>query len=462
MDLFRGELKAMESAPIILSLYGFKVLADSADLYRSLGLDLEQQSDWDDLKRTSSNLIEKLDALLSTYGMEHEPLAGLHSPGRPETRKIADDTLGQAILTIDRLDAHARTLEDLRHIGQTVDRFIEKVSAAEGRAGGEYFTPQKTNSLAATLLVEGIDVAAVQSIYDPVCGTGGGLVAAIEALRARGADQEFHVFGQDIHGPALFLCTWNLILHGIVSFTLAWGDTLREPAFLDEQESRVRRFDVVTAAPPFSLVTNEDFSGRDRFQRFRYGEVSGKRSDYAFVQHVLASIVPEGRALVFVAPGTLFRVGFERTIRENLVHADVIDAVISLPAGAFFNTGMPTGIALFNMKKPERHRKTILFIAGENLSRELGDDLTQHALTALQERGGPATAVRVADLATVQSNDYNLMPARYVQPKLSQFPEDAEITARISSLEDQLEQARDRFDACLGALDEMTLNERKQ
>jgi type I restriction enzyme M protein len=472
MNTLGGHRSRREIFPLVLSIYGLKVFADSHQLCEELGLKLKARDLWENLKRPSDHPSQVLGDALGQ--LEDEELFEILIDETGQAQLIPEhplyllgfqrdyfqeDYLSRVILKFDRLDAHAKSLQELQAVGEVVEEAIATFAAAEGKAGESYFTPKELNLLAAQTLLASDDQE-VTEIYDPVCGVGGSLVALHSILLNRnGKARAFRYSGQDISVSALSICTWNLLLHGIVNFSLAVGDTLSNPQFREDNEQRIKRFDLVVANPPFNLVTRGDLGFRDPYRRFRYGEVTGRRADYAFIQHILASLKPKGRAAVFVALGTLFRAGFEQTIRENLVHADVIRATIALPANLFPSTAISTALIVFDLDKDERWRDKILFIdaTGEEgprgrdfaLTRQLVGRITSAYLQPSHERGF-AQLVSVKDVA---DQDYSLLPTRYVPRPEKKLPRIEELDEEIARIEKELNAARTQFDQALKELE---------
>ena len=151
----------------------------------------------------------------------------------------------------------------------------------------------------------------------------------------------------------------NMILHNITRFSIENGDTLEDPLIL--QNGQVRKFDRVLANPPFSQ--NYSRANMKFTNRFReWCPETGKKADLMFVQHMLASLKGDGHMATIMPHGVLFRGGKEKLIREVLINDDVIEAIISLPPGLFYGTGIPACALVCNKNKPDELRDKVLFI----------------------------------------------------------------------------------------------------
>src|SRR5690554_1534099 len=133
----------------------------------------------------------------------------------------------------------------------------------------------------------------------------------------------------------------NMFLHGVDSARIEWGDTIRNPKLLEDDQ--LMRFEVVVANPPFSLDKwGADDVANDPYNRFHRGLPPRSRGDFAFISHMIESTsLTDGRVAVVVPHGVLFRGGGEATIRKRLIEENLLDAVIGLPANLFFGTGIP-------------------------------------------------------------------------------------------------------------------------
>jgi type I restriction enzyme M protein len=156
-----------------------------------------------------------------------------------------------------------------------------------------------------------------ESVYDPTCGTGGMLLsAAVEHKRLGKEHRNLKLYGQELNLTSSSIASMNLFLHGIVDFKIERGNTLSEPKFL--QGDRLQQFDVVLASPPYSIKQwDRDLWASDPYGRNRFGTPPQGRADYAFFQHILASIKAGSRRCAILLPhGVLFR-NEEREMRKR-------------------------------------------------------------------------------------------------------------------------------------------------
>ena len=201
-----------------------------------------------------------------------------------------------------------------------------------------YYTPSEV----VRLLVQLVKPQAGNTVYDPTIGFGGFLIQSHQYVEEQGEDpNNLALYGQESAGTVWAICRMNMILHNITRSTIENGDTLEDPKILDN--GQIRRFDRVLANPPFSQ--NYSRTGMKFTSRFReWCPETGKKADLMFVQHMVASLKQDGHMATIMPHGVLFRGGKERLIREIFINDDMIEAIISLPPGLFYGTGIPASL----------------------------------------------------------------------------------------------------------------------
>ena len=143
------------------------------------------------------------------------------------------------------------------------------------------------------------------------------------------------------------ICKMNLLLHGLQNAQIKRCDTLRDPQLLIK--GQLMKFDVVIANPPFSLKNwGYEQAQNDSYKRFRFGVPPKGYADYAFVQHMIATVSPTGKVGVVLPHGALFRGGAEGRIRKGIIEEDFLEAVIGLPPKLFYGTGIPACLFIIN------------------------------------------------------------------------------------------------------------------
>src|SRR5690606_16163646 len=159
------------------------------------------------------------------------------------------------------------------------------------------------------------------------------------------------LYGQELNYGTSAIARMNLFLHGITDGHIAHGDTLTKPAFLD-RHGRLRTFDVVLANPPYSIKSwNRTVFAKDPYGRNMWGVPPQNAADYAFIQHIAKSLNPKtGRAAILLPHGVLQRVA-EAEVRRALIESDLVEAIIGLAPGLFYNSGMEAIVVVLNANK---------------------------------------------------------------------------------------------------------------
>lgn len=312
-------------------------------------------------------------------------------------------------------------------LGAAYEYLIKFFADSAGKKGGEFYTPAEV----VRLLVQLTKPEAGNTVYDPTAGSGGFLIQARQYLEDQGQDpNDLALYGQDSNGTVWSICNMNMILHNITRFTIENGDTLEDPLILEN--GQVRKFDRVLANPPFSQ--NYSRSTMKFTSRFReYCPETGKKADLMFVQHMIASLKPDGHMATIMPHGVLFRGGKEKLIRELFINDNIIEAIISLPPGLFYGTGIPACVLVVNKSKPDSLRDKILFI---NADREFAEGKNQNKLRpediekidhVFTHKLTIDKYSRLVDKAEIENkHDYNLNIRRYVDNTPDPEPEDVQ------------------------------------
>lgn len=247
-------------------------------------------------------------------------------------------------------------------MGQAYEYLVGKFADDAGNTAQEFYT----NRTVVTLMAEILQPKPDESIYDPTCGSGGMLVKCLDFLRQKGEPwQGVKVFGQEINALTSSIARMNLYLNGVEDFSIVREDTLAHPAFVEG--SHLRKFDIVLANPPYSIKTwNREAFMNDKWGRNFLGTPPQGRADYAFIQHIIASMNDEhGRSATLLPHGVLFR-NEEKDLRQKLVESDVIDCVIGLGPNLFYNSPMEACIIVCSNNKPEERKGKMLMINAIN------------------------------------------------------------------------------------------------
>ncbi|MBX3634773.1 MAG: SAM-dependent DNA methyltransferase, partial [Rubrivivax sp.] len=344
--------------------------------------------------------------------------------------KIPDIKLRQLITHFSTYRLRNEDFEFPDLLGAAYEYLIGEFADSAGKKGGEFYTPRSV----VRMMVRLLKPEQQHSIYDPCVGSGGMLILAKEYIEEHGGDgSRADLCGQEANGTVWSIAKMNMLLHGISTADLRNDDTLAEPQHVEGGE--LMRFDRVLSNPPFSInwgTADTDRQGqpvfRPRFpERFRYGQVplGSKKADLMFLQHMVAVTRDGGMVATVMPHGVLFRGGEERAIRAAMIEADLLEALIGLPANLFYGTGIPACVLVMRQRRgngsgkpPERQGK-VLFI---NADREYFEGRAQNHLlpehiekivntfeTFAEVPGFSA----VVSAATLRENDHNLNIRRY-------------------------------------------------
>ena len=312
-------------------------------------------------------------------------------------------------------------------LGAAYEYLIKYFADSAGKKGGEFYTPGEV----VRLLVQIVKPHAGNEIYDPTVGSGGFLIQSHQYVEEQGENaNDLFLYGQDSNGTVWSICVMNMILHNLTRFTIENADTLEDPQILDH--GSIRKFDRVLANPPFSQnYSRATLKFPSRFRE--WCPETGKKADLMFVQHMLASLKSDGHMATIMPHGVLFRGGKEKLIRELFINDDVIEAIVSLPPGLFYGTGIPACVLVMNKNKPDPLRGKVLFInadreyaEGKNQNKLRPEDIEKMDFVFTHKRELPKYS-RLVDIAEiVEKHDYNLNIRRYVDNTPDPEPEDVQ------------------------------------
>jgi len=329
--------------------------------------------------------------------------------------KLSDKKLRDLLSHFSKYRLRNEDFERPDLLGTAYEYLIKMFADSAGKKGGEFYTPSEVVSLLVALLKP----KAGMRIYDPTSGSGGMLVQTRNYLAAHGENPgNLSLFGQEMNLNTWAICKMNMFLHGVLSADIRKGDTLREPKHTEGGE--LMAFDRVIANPPFSLAKwGKDECDNDGFGRFPYGTPPKDAGDLAFVQHMIASTNAEGMVGVVMPHGVLFRGSSEKAIRQGILEDDLLEAVIGLPSGLFYGTGIPACLLIINKRKAADRKGKVLFINGEleyeegkNQNKLRPQDI-EKIVTTFDNYQNIKRYAQVVELSEISDNDYNLNIRRY-------------------------------------------------
>jgi type I restriction enzyme M protein len=302
-------------------------------------------------------------------------------------------------------------------LGVGYEFLIKKFADDSGHTAAEFYT----NRTVVHLMTEMLEPKPGESIYDPTCGSAGMLLSAVTHLKRRSKEwRNLKLFGQERNLLTSAIGRMNLFLHGIEDFKIIRGDTLAHPAFVEGD--RLKQFDMVLANPPYSIKQwDRDAWSADPWGRNIYGTPPQGRADYAFWQHIIASMKPKtGRCAILFPHGVLFR-NEESAMRKKLIAHDMVECVLGLGPNLFYNSPMEACVVVCRTAKPKKRRNKIIFInAVKEVTREraqsfLTDDHLGKIVKAYRNFEDKFGLARVAGIDEVRENNSNLSIPLYVR-----------------------------------------------
>ena len=351
----------------------------------------------------------------STLGTEsQEDFDGLFSDMQLDSTKLGHTVKERSKVMaaiISALDGIDFSIEDTKIdvLGNAYEYLIGQFAATAGKKAGEFYTPSGPAELLCRLACLGL--TNVKDAADPACGSGSLLLRLKKYANVR------NYYGQELTSTTYNLARMNMILRGIgyKNFEINNGDTLENDMFGD------RKFRVQVANPPYSAhwSSAQSFMEDERFNA--YGKLAPKsKADFAFVQHMVWHMDDDGRAVVLLPHGVLFRGDAESVIRRHLIEKmNVLDAVIGLPANLFFGTGIPVCVLVLKRDRGA-NAGNILFIdaskefeSGKNQN-ILRDQDIDKIVEAYEKREDIEKFAHIASMDEIAENGFNLNIPRYV------------------------------------------------
>ncbi|MEV3973653.1 class I SAM-dependent DNA methyltransferase [Streptomyces sp. NPDC050698] len=498
-DKLRGSMDASQYKDFVLALIFLKYLSDAfeerrrelAEELAAEGLTDEQQlkqfledkdeytrvnvfwvpdaARWDSIaaRAKSEGIGKLLDDAMDALMRENAALTGvlpkIFNRDNVDQKRLGElvDLLSDARFVGDG----ERRAQDV--LGEVYEYFLGNFARAEGKRGGEFYTPRSV----VELLVEVLEPYEGK-VYDPACGSGGMFVQAGKFVEAHSdmahgrSKLDLSVYGQELNERTWRLGKMNLAIHGIDGNLAArWGDT-----FADDKHPDLRA-DFVLANPPFNI---KDWHRVENDPRWKYGVPPKNNANYAWLQHIISKLGERGTAGVVLANGSMSsQTGGEGDIRKAMIEADLVACMVALPPQLFRTTQIPACLWFLSKdKSPQGARRLkdrrgeILFIDAREMGRMV--DRTERELTAadVAKIAGTYHAWRrtesaqvagmsyedvagfcaSAGLETLRANGYILTPGRYVGAAEAEEEAPEVVRERIKTLTSELFELFDRSD----------------
>lgn len=432
-DKLRGSMDASEYKHVVLGLIFLKYISDKFEnRYKELVLEGEgfeedkdeytmegiffvpEEARWDHIKNNakSAEIGKIVDEAMTAIENQNKKLKGVlpKNYARPELEK---HRLGDVIDLFSNLKLHDKEEQDM--LGRVYEYCLSMFANAEGKRGGEFYTP----SCVVKTLVE-VMRPYKGRVYDPACGSGGMFVQSAKFIEAhKGNLQNISVYGQESNPTTWKMCIMNLAIRGIEANLGQYNaDT-----FINDQHKTLKA-DYVLANPPFNMDWPVSQVKTD--VRWQYGLPPAANANYAWMQHMIHHLAPNGKLGLVLANGSLSsQASGEGDIRQQILENDLVECIVAMPSQLFYTTQIP--VCLWFISRNKKRSEETLFIDARNMGtmvtrklKELTDgDITEIAeiVEKWQNNKGYENKkgfCKSASLDEIKKNDYILTPGRYV------------------------------------------------
>ena len=417
-----------------MEIYGDEVLADFPENHRFA---IPGGCHWDDIRAITSNIgATVLKAMRAIESANPDTLPGVFGDGDWGNKNLlSDSTLADLI---EHFSTQTLSISNLPEdeLGNGYEFLIKKFADDSGHTAQEFYT----NRTLVHLMTLMLEPQPGESVYDPTCGTGGMLISTAAEVKRQGKEwRNLRLYGQELNYGTSAIARMNLFLHGVTDGHIAHGDTLSRPAFHDAK-GRLQTFDVVLANPPYSIKAwNRDAFANDPYGRNMWGVPPQNAADFAFIQHIAKSLDPQtGRAAILLPHGVLTRFA-EADVRKAMVDSDIIEAVIGVAPGLFYNSAMEAVVLVLRINKvPERRGKVLFVNAKGQFFREGKQSFLSGAhqstiIRAYQEFQARERFAAIASLDEIANRGYSLAVPLFVAGAASADDDHADVEDALAA-----------------------------
>ncbi|CAH0320279.1 N-6 DNA methylase [Priestia megaterium] len=407
-DRLRGDIHSYQYHEVASRIFTAKFLL----MNKRHSIKLPSYLSWEKISSSHYDIGSQIDKMFLNIADSNN--SNLYSINSFSLASIEDHLLYDCLMIMDHSSLTMEEFQNFKLTGQYFKSLVESFMTKEKKELATFVTPEGLNKLMIEILNPSHG-----TVYDGAAGIGGSLI------EANNFNNDLLMFGQEISESNVALSYMNAIANGIdlSKYEIAKGDTLFSPMFT-ENGSNLMNFDYIVMNPPFGVkLNNLEFMDYDPYGRFsgRMGKTSKMHGDLAFLQHTVASLKDQGKAVLTIPVGVLSRSSYaEKAFREYIVNTDIIDTVVLLPNKILPSIAVQTVLLVLNKNKlPNRKNKVLFINAEEQFSKSnrsqnyLNRENIDVIISRYEQFVADTEDTRIADVQEIRENEYILNPNHY-------------------------------------------------
>jgi type I restriction enzyme M protein len=434
-NILRGVIDASEYKSIIFPLMFFKRISDAYDEEYEEALE-ESQGDteyasypeqhefqipegchWEDIRKVTKDVGRAIkNAMEGIEKANPDKLMGIFGDSNWTNKERLSDTI--LLNLIEHFSSKKLSVKNVPQdeFGNAYEYLIKKFADDSGHTAAEFYTNRTVVRLMALIM----DPKPNESIYDPTCGSGGMLLNSALLVKEKGQEYRgLKLYGQEINIITSGIARMNMFIHGFHEFHIIRGDTLKHPAFIEND--RLKKFNIVIANPPYSISKwNQELWKHDPWGRNKYGVPPKGNADYAFFQHCICSMDDKNGRCGILYPNGILERDAEKDMRTKIVEDDLIECVVGLGKDLFYNSSMESCLVFCKTNKESNKKGKILFIDAKDeiIRKQTQSFLEPHHIEKIHDAYKKFKDIegfaKVVTIDEVKKNECNLNLRLYV------------------------------------------------
>jgi len=437
-DALRGGMDASQYKDYVLSLLFIKYISDKFDGQPFSPIKIPEGASFKAMiaLKGKSDIGDQINKrVIAPLAAENQQLSQSDFPDFNDSVKLGDgkekvDRLTElvAIFESRALDFSKNRAEGDDILGDAYEYLMRHFATESGKSKGQFYTPAEVSRIMAKIIgIHDAKTSSTTTVYDPTCGSGSLLLKVSDE-----AGTDVTLYGQEKDATTSGLARMNMILHNNPTATIAQGNTLATPKFVDGD--LLKSFDYVVANPPFSdkrWSIGVDPLG-DPHQRFTpFGVPPAKQGDYAYLLHIVRSLKSTGKGACILPHGVLFRGNAEAEIRRNLIRKGYIKGIIGLPANLFYGTGIPACIVVVDKENAHARKGIFMIDASDGFLKDgnknrLREQDIHRIVDVFENQEEVAKFARMVPVEEIERNEFNLNIPRYIDSQQAEDIQDIE------------------------------------